>query len=198
MNLFQPPELTIFPPENRATSHERLIYLCTKGLYRRKDLPILPVIIIISNMANMLGYLATWTIYGTWLQGDERGYVKNGKILTGDKKIKRANQRLQGSDTTALTKKEREIVYLAIITEAKKFNHNIKALAVCSNHVHLAAESRSESIEQIISRYKSISASALRKNGRNSRIWTRGFDKRFCFTEEDFLAKINYVNNHNK
>ena len=31
-------------------------------------------------MAKTLGYMITWTTYGTWLQGDERGYVKDGNI----------------------------------------------------------------------------------------------------------------------
>ena len=27
-------------------------------------------------MSDMVGYMLTWTTYGTWLQGDERGWVK--------------------------------------------------------------------------------------------------------------------------
>ena len=34
-------------------------------------------------MAKTLGYLITWTTYGTWLQGDERGYAKKGKVYSG-------------------------------------------------------------------------------------------------------------------
>ena len=29
-------------------------------------------------MEKTLGYMITLTTYGTWLQGDKRGYVKNG------------------------------------------------------------------------------------------------------------------------
>jgi len=29
----------------------------------------------------IIGYMVTWTTYGTWLQGEKKGYVKNGKIL---------------------------------------------------------------------------------------------------------------------
>jgi len=38
-------------------------------------------------MSKTLGYMLTWTTYGTWLQGDERGYVKDGQVLRGDKKL---------------------------------------------------------------------------------------------------------------
>jgi hypothetical protein len=34
--------------------------------------------------------MITFTTYGTWLQGDERGYVKNGRILPGDETLKSA------------------------------------------------------------------------------------------------------------
>ena len=38
-------------------------------------------------MANALGYMATWTTYGSWLQGDKRRFVKDGKILPHDPEL---------------------------------------------------------------------------------------------------------------
>jgi len=38
-------------------------------------------------MPRTVGYMITWTTYGTWLQGDERGYVKNGKVLRENKRL---------------------------------------------------------------------------------------------------------------
>jgi len=32
-------------------------------------------------MREIIGCMITWTTYGSWLQGDKRGYVKDGKIL---------------------------------------------------------------------------------------------------------------------
>jgi hypothetical protein len=29
-------------------------------------------------MSKIIGYMVTWTTYGSWLPGDERGYVKDG------------------------------------------------------------------------------------------------------------------------
>jgi hypothetical protein len=29
-------------------------------------------------MANTLGFMITWTTYGSWLQGEKKGYVKDG------------------------------------------------------------------------------------------------------------------------
>jgi len=36
----------------------------------------------------IIGYMITWTTYGSWLQGGKRGYVKNGKILPANDKLK--------------------------------------------------------------------------------------------------------------
>ena len=44
-------------------------------------------------MSEIVGYMLTWTTYGTWLQGDARGYVKNGKILSENKGLEKANRK---------------------------------------------------------------------------------------------------------
>lgn len=71
-------------------------------------------------MSKMIGYMVTWTTYGSWLQGDRRGYVKNGRILPGNERIKRANQRFQKSATVRLNSQQRDIVRQAILGEAKR------------------------------------------------------------------------------
>ena len=43
----------------------------------------------------LIGYMITWTTYGSWLQGDKRGYVKNGQIFGPNEKLKLVNQSLQ-------------------------------------------------------------------------------------------------------
>ncbi len=141
--------------------------------------------------------MVTWTTYGAWLQGDRRGYVKNGRVLPGDERIKTANRKLQRYETITLTKEEREIIRLTILAEATALGHAIHAIAVCSNHVHFVAEPCEYSIEQAVSRYKNKSMFALRKSGRPARLWTKGFDKRFCFTPVQLAARIAYVQNHN-
>jgi len=140
--------------------------------------------------------MVTWTTYGTWLQGDKRGYVKGGEILRGDEKTEEICRRLQKQPAVILNKVEKETAHRAILTESEKIGQAIKALAVCTNHIHLVAEPCRQSIEKIVSRYKNVAMFALYKLGRNGRIWTHGFDKRFCFTEKQLAARVNYVQNH--
>jgi REP element-mobilizing transposase RayT len=148
-------------------------------------------------MDRMIGYMITWTTYGTWLQGDERGYVKDGQILTGNDRLKSANQRQQKYPTIKLNSEQKRIVKKAILDEACRINHKIFAIAVCSNHVHIVADVSDESIEQAVHRYKYSATFELRKKGIQGKIWSKGFDKRFCFADKDIENRIRYVKNHN-
>ena len=98
--------------------------------------------------------MVTWTTYGNWLQGDKRGYVKNGQILPGNKNLYLANQRQQKSPSVKLDSNQKRGVENAILKEAEKVGQNIFAIAVCANHVHLVVEVSTESIEKVVHRYK--------------------------------------------
>jgi REP element-mobilizing transposase RayT len=148
-------------------------------------------------MSKLVGYMVTWTTYGTWLQGDKRGYVKDGRILEGDQTLLELCKALQKGQTVKLTEREKEIVRRAILSESQRIGQNLKALAVCANHLHIAARPCDKSIERIVSMYKSVATRVLRSVGRSGPIWTAGFDKRFCFTEADLARKIEYIQNHN-
>jgi len=97
-------------------------------------------------MKKIIGYMVTWTTYGSWLQGDERGYVKNGKTLTQNDKLKSANQRQQKHPKVKLNSEQKQIVESTIIEEAQRINHKIFTIVVCSNHVHIVAGVSKESI----------------------------------------------------
>ncbi len=153
---------------------------------------------IIDDMLEIVGYMATWTTYGTWLPGDERGYVNNkGQTLRGDKEVLQKNRGRQKTPPVKLNKQEKNIAQQIILNEAKKIRHKIIALAVCTNHIHLLAEPHQQSIEGIIGRYKSITTRAFWEYGRKGKIWTRGFDKQFCFTMKELTARTKYVQKHN-
>lgn len=142
--------------------------------------------------------MVTWTTYGTWLQGDKRRYVRNGKILPPDACLEQANKKLQKFEAVHLTSEQKRIVEDVMLKEAQRIGQDILALVVYSNHVHLVARTGNESIESAVSRYKNVATCALKKAGLTKKIWTRGFDKRFCFTNEQLAQKISYVNRHNE
>ena len=65
-------------------------------------------------MAQTLGYMITWTTYGTWLQGDDRQYVKNGQILPANNALAAANMRALTNAPVRLSFNKRRIVEAAI------------------------------------------------------------------------------------
>jgi REP element-mobilizing transposase RayT len=149
-------------------------------------------------MGKTLGYMITWTTYGTWLQGDERGYVKNGKIYPANKALKKANESSQSTEAVLLSTTEKQIVKHAIIKEAALQGQKIYALSVCSNHVHIVAGYIEKPISKIVAYYKKAARLALKTAGRGGKVWTRGYDKRFCFDQRTLKQKIKYVQDHDE
>ena len=150
------------------------------------------------GMGKTVGYMLTWTTYGSWLQGDERGYVKEGRVLSGDKGLVTLCEKLQKGPKVKLRSDEKDIARRAILDEAQRIGRTVEALAVCTNHVHLVLRYSPEPIGRTVSRFKNVASAALRRHGRVGRVWTRGFDKRFCFDRDDLSRRIQYVSNHNR
>ncbi len=73
-------------------------------------------------MAKTLGYMITWTTYGTWLQGDKRGYVKDGGIYPANPLLAKVNEQSLVKDPVTLSNAHRAIVTQAISEKAKQLN----------------------------------------------------------------------------
>ena len=147
-------------------------------------------------MGKIVGYMITWTTYGTWLQGDKRGYVKDGKILQKNDALLQANLKSLKNPATRFDTEQRALVRRAILEKAQEIRQQICAIAVCSSHVHIVAERTNESIEKVVSYYKNAARIALRGRGFIGRVWTKGFDKRFRFDRQELQSKITYVKDH--
>jgi len=161
-----------------------------------KELPNQGLFFKIVFTGRVIGYMLTWTTYGTWLQGDKRGYVKGGEVIRGNRHFWRLNKANQKERAVRLGKEEREIVKAAILEEAMKSGQKIYSIAVCTNHVHIAAKHMDEPIETLVARYKNSSRQALKRKGFTGRVWTKGYDKRYCFNEEALQARVDYVRRH--
>jgi REP element-mobilizing transposase RayT len=147
-------------------------------------------------MQELIAYMVTWTTYGTWLQGDERGYVKDGKTFEPNPNLKQSNLSSL-KQIIKLTKQQKITAQTAILEEAKRINHKIYAIAVYTNHIHIVAENNQIPISQVTARYKNVATTALKRTGLCAKIWTKGFDKRYCYTKKELLNRIEYVNKHN-
>ena len=147
-------------------------------------------------MPKTIGYMLTWTTYGTWLQGELKGFVKNGKRRGENAALRKRNvQNLKGR-VVKLSRNERAIVREAILDAAKRFRLKIHAIAVYSNHVRVVAEYVDVPTGVVVGRYKSAGRVALKAHGFAGRVWTKGYDKRYCFDEKALQDRIDYVRRH--
>ena len=140
--------------------------------------------------------MITWTTYGTWLQGDAKGFVADGEVRGENIALKKSNIGSLTRAAVRLGRREKEIVRDAILEAAKRFEQKILSIAVYSNHVHIVCEYVDVPIDVIVGYYKNAGRVALQKSGFEGRVWTRGFDKRFCFNEKELKARIKYINEH--
>ena len=140
--------------------------------------------------------MLTWTTYGTWLQGDRRCYVKNAKVLPGDEELYRTNQKQMKFEPVRLSRKQQAIVRETILAIAENAQQKVFALTVTGNHLHLLLEPMGEPFAHVVSRYKNTARKAIEAAGFNGKLWTRGFDKRYCNSDEELINKIQYIANH--
>lgn len=144
----------------------------------------------------LVGYMLTWTTYGTWLQGSEKRYVKEGEILEPSEELEKDNLSRLKCSPVRLNHHQKIIIETAIKKKALELNQKILAIIVYSTHMHVVVEKDSLSIEETASYYKNAARVALRNIGFNTRLWSRGFDKQFCFNQKELEQKIAYVKKH--
>lgn len=149
-------------------------------------------------MRKVVGYMLTWTTYGSWLQGDKRRYVKNGRILEANPALEAANKTNMLYPMVSLTLEQRKIIERAIFEEAVKLNQKILAVSVDKNHIHLVTDCNFVAARFAVSHYKNAVRIAIEKDGFIGRLWTKGYSVRYCFNENQLRAVTRYVNNHNK
>ena len=147
-------------------------------------------------MAKTVGYMITFTMYGTWLQGDKRGFVKDGEVRGENTALKKSNAGNMSGSKVKFGRKEKEIVREAIIEAAKRFKQKILAMGVFSKHVHIVCEYIDVPIGVVVGYYKNAGRVALQKNGFKGRVWTSGYNTRFCFDEKSLKSRIEYVEGH--
>lgn len=86
----------------------------------------------------------------------------------------------------------------AIIKEAALQGQHIYALCVQPRHVHIVAEYIPRPLNKIVAYYKKTVQVALKAMGHNGKLWTKGYDKRFCFDQATLEQRIKYVQAHDK
>ena len=152
----------------------------------------------------------TWTCYGTWLPGDERGHVSNillpeggylpkqnvagAPIAAGDAYTKQRAQSLQKGPTVLLTADEALVAARALVKATQARSWVIVRGAVMANHVHVLVTNCPDDGPAVRRILKGVSQAALcETTGRSQRWWTAGGSDRYKHGRAAIEAAIRYI-----
>jgi len=157
-------------------------------------------------------WLLTWTTYGTWLPGDERGFVsevndgQGGRVIHNipgtphdagwDRLEHDARTRLIGKPIF-LTKSQADIVFAQFEETADYRGWMLIAVGVMANHVHIEVGVPGDpNPEDILGDFKSYASRSLnRRYGRptSGTWWTESGSKRKLKDEAAILSAAAYI-----
>ena len=108
-----------------------------------------------------LAYLITWTTYGTWLHGDDRGsFDRHGDYLSSDPARRDAEAAMLVEDPVYLTPDQRAVVDAILVEACGNLGWVLHTRNVRTNHVHVVV-SAAEDGKRIRSRLKALASLRL-------------------------------------
>lgn len=150
-------------------------------------------------MPDPLAFFLTWTTYGTWLPGDERGWVKRGKGFQMPNLVrKRATFRQLKEDPCRLDAQQHNLVETTIAEHCTIRGWQLHVVNCRTNHVHVVVSAYCDP-EVIRNQFKAWSTrklnelqssreAALRRNW-----WTERGSERYINDERSLEEAIVYV-----
>ena len=141
-------------------------------------------------------YFLTWTTYGTWLPGDDRGWNQKGEpspqppnALFAEMAASRMTEpefRLSTSD--------REIVEATIRKHCDIRGWTLHAVNPRTNHVHVVVTAKGYEPETVYEQFKAWCTRHLKAvYSERENFWTERASRRWINTEEDLASAVQYV-----
>jgi REP element-mobilizing transposase RayT len=143
-----------------------------------------------------LGFLITWSTYGTWLPGDARGWVeyKRGWKLPNPARELEARA-VMTEDVCRLNESQRKAVEIQIAETCQHRKWYLHAVNCRSNHIHVVVTALVTAPKKIRSTLKTWATICLKENFDKTRKnwWTERGSIRFLNSEASLEAVIIYV-----
>jgi len=154
--------------------------------------------------------LLTWTCYGNWLPGDERGYVSNTRQTRGgfrpkhnipqtrfdadDEESRALANDLQKFESARLRPNDAKCAADALVATAIGRSWIILRGAVMANHVHLVVRNCPDDGPAVRRVFKGVSQAKLNETlNIKQRWWTHGGSNRYLHGNDSILAAMRYV-----
>jgi REP element-mobilizing transposase RayT len=148
-----------------------------------------------------LAYFITFSTYGTWLHGDDRGSVDRNNnvagevLLPADIKLRHTREALMTEPEYRMEVTERETVLATICQHASFRGWSLLAVHVRTNHVHVVVVGDAKP-ERMMTEFKAYASRALNRTkarGARRKHWTRHGSTRWLNTEDSVRRAIEYT-----
>jgi len=144
-----------------------------------------------------LAFFITWTVYGTFLQGDERGWRKRqqGEQLPQPNLARWRNQRLK-HPVKLLDQAQRAAVDNEVQRLANYRSWRLWAHSVRTNHVHIVVTAADHTGSKVRDQLKANSTRILRELWpcwQDRPVWTTGGDWKIINDAKDLEQVVFYV-----
>ncbi len=150
-------------------------------------------------MPDPLGFFLTWTTYGTWLPGDERGWVRRGGGLqaANPARKKAAQERMTESPCT-LDIEQRALVERTVAEHCALRGWQLHAVSCRTAHVHVvvSADRKPKTVASQLKAWCTRKLKTLdcsRGARRRENWWTERGSERYLGDQESLEAAIRYV-----
>lgn len=148
-----------------------------------------------------LAYFLTWTTYGTWLPGDERGwYDKPGQFHEQEPRWEENSKHLLTEAACLLDAAQRQLVESTIYRHCEIRGWQLYAVNCRTNHVHVVVAAN-EDPETIMNQFKAWCTRRLKENAREKSAtspirqnwWTQRGSKRYINDLSSLESAVVYV-----
>jgi hypothetical protein len=153
--------------------------------------------------AEPLAYFLTWTTYGSWLPGDQRGWVaKPGEFRPPDADAERAARQLMTEPALSLDVEQRRIVEDTIADHCRIRGWHLHAVSARTRHVHVVVTAPGRTPDEVMNQLKAWCTRKLKDDERSQRPaggrgrqnwWTQRGSKRWLNDPQSVEAATRYA-----
>jgi hypothetical protein len=148
------------------------------------------------NADDPLAFFITWTMYGTWLPGDQRGWNQKrvGGFQLPDPVNETAARKRMPEPAFQICDDHKEIVRSTVLKHCEIRGWHFHVVNPRSNHVHVVVTASSYDPKSVMEQFKTWCTRNLKSAGvQRENFWTEGGSKRCVNTEEELQRVIFYA-----
>jgi REP element-mobilizing transposase RayT len=162
-------------------------------------------------MADRCWFL-TWTTYGSWLPGDERGFVgfnrefggarqskhlPSGPVEKPNEALKSFSQAIMRGEAIRLNLQQAEVLFGQFQETASYRNWTLLAVAIMANHIHcvlgVMGDPKPEDLLRDLKSYGSRSLNRIWGKPKSETWWTESGSRRKLHGEGDVKMAVDYA-----